>query len=78
MLPDNGGAALFDKRMKGGVANPAMFFRRWLADPLQIRSIIPSPLAAGAALVWAYRQRGVRHSAGAGAGGGAAAVHRRH
>ncbi len=42
MLPDNGGAALFDERMKQGVANPAMFFRRWLANPLQMGSIIPS------------------------------------
>ncbi len=42
MLPDNGGAAIFDEQMKRGVANPAMFFRRWLANPLQMGSIIPS------------------------------------
>src|SRR5690242_7776382 len=141
MLPDNGGAAVFDDRAKRGVANPAMFFRRWLANPLQMGSIIPSSdalcrrvvrhtrraadeavlelgagtgvvfpgapggrraggttdrcgdrardgptpaaraarragdrggraaaaLAAGAALAWAYRQRGVRHTPGAAA-----------
>ena len=42
MLPDNGSAAVFDDRAKRGVANPAMFFRRWLANPLQMGSIIPS------------------------------------
>jgi len=28
-----------------GVANPAMFFRRWLANPLQMGSIVPSSRA---------------------------------
>jgi phosphatidylethanolamine/phosphatidyl-N-methylethanolamine N-methyltransferase len=42
MLPDNSGAAVLDDRAKRGVANPGMFFRRWLANPLQMGSIIPS------------------------------------
>jgi phosphatidylethanolamine/phosphatidyl-N-methylethanolamine N-methyltransferase len=33
------------KRPKRGAANPAMFFRRWLANPLQMGSVIPSSAA---------------------------------
>jgi phosphatidylethanolamine/phosphatidyl-N-methylethanolamine N-methyltransferase len=34
-----------------GAANPAMFFRRWLANPLQMGSIVPSSPALCARLV---------------------------
>ena len=36
------GTAALDPRVKRAIANPAMFFRRWLANPLQMGSIIPS------------------------------------
>ena len=39
------GVATFDGRVRRGVANPAMFFRRWLANPLQMGSLIPSSSA---------------------------------
>jgi phosphatidylethanolamine/phosphatidyl-N-methylethanolamine N-methyltransferase len=39
------GVATFDGRVRRGVANPAMFFRRWLANPLQMGSVIPSSSA---------------------------------
>jgi phosphatidylethanolamine/phosphatidyl-N-methylethanolamine N-methyltransferase len=32
-------------RQAAGVANPVMFFRRWLANPLQMGSVIPSSAA---------------------------------
>ncbi len=34
-----------DPQLKHGVAHPAMFFRRWLANPLQMGSVIPSSAA---------------------------------
>ncbi len=37
--------ATLDRRERRGVANPAMFFRRWLANPLQMGSMIPSSAA---------------------------------
>ena len=37
--------ATLDRRVRRGVANPAMFFRRWLANPLQMGSVIPSSAA---------------------------------
>ena len=40
--------------VKRRVANPAMFFRRWLANPLQMGSVIPSSAA--------LCQRLVRHT----------------
>ncbi len=39
------GVATLDGRVRRGVANPAMFFRRWLANPLQMGSLIPSSSA---------------------------------
>jgi phosphatidylethanolamine/phosphatidyl-N-methylethanolamine N-methyltransferase len=36
---------LVDRHMQSRVANPAMFFRRWLANPLQMGSVIPSSAA---------------------------------
>lgn len=42
---DSDGTAALDPRMKRAIANPAMFFRRWLANPLQMGSIIPSSAA---------------------------------
>lgn len=39
------GVATLDGRVRRGVANPAMFFRRWLANPLQMGSVIPSSSA---------------------------------
>src|SRR4051794_1707944 len=36
------GALALAPRRKRGIANPAMFFRRWLANPLQMGSVIPS------------------------------------
>jgi phosphatidylethanolamine/phosphatidyl-N-methylethanolamine N-methyltransferase len=37
--------AILHARVRRGVANPAMFFRRWLANPLQMGSVIPSSAA---------------------------------
>lgn len=42
MIPDATGVAALDTDTRRGVANPTMFFRRWLANPLQMGSIIPS------------------------------------
>lgn len=42
MTPGNDGAAVLASRAQRGVANPVMFFRRWLANPLQIGSVVPS------------------------------------
>jgi phosphatidylethanolamine/phosphatidyl-N-methylethanolamine N-methyltransferase len=42
MFPDSGGAAALLPRTNRSIANPIMFFRRWLANPLQMGSIIPS------------------------------------
>lgn len=42
MIPATGGAAVLDTEARRSVANPAMFFRRWLSNPLQMGSIIPS------------------------------------
>jgi phosphatidylethanolamine/phosphatidyl-N-methylethanolamine N-methyltransferase len=36
---------LADRHMQSRVANPVMFFRRWLANPLQMGSVIPSSAA---------------------------------
>jgi len=36
------GTVTLDVEARNGVANPVMFFRRWLANPLQMGSIIPS------------------------------------
>ena len=40
--PAGDGTATLDPRGKRSVANPMMFFRRWLANPLQMGSVIPS------------------------------------
>ena len=37
----SGGTAMLDMEVRRDVANPAMFFRRWLANPLQMGSVIP-------------------------------------
>ena len=39
------GIATIDTIPKRDVANPAMFFRRWLANPLQMGSVVPSSAA---------------------------------
>jgi phosphatidylethanolamine/phosphatidyl-N-methylethanolamine N-methyltransferase len=52
--PGSDGSAALDDRMRHGTANPAMFFRRWLANPLQMGSVIPSSAA--------LCQRIVRHT----------------
>ena len=41
-LPNSCGATVFDTRVKQDVANPTMFFRRWLANPLRMGSVVPS------------------------------------
>ncbi len=48
------GIAMLRTGVKRRVANPAMFFRRWLANPLQMGSVIPSSAA--------LCQRIVRHT----------------
>lgn len=48
------GAATLDVEERRDIANPAMFFRRWLANPLQMGSVIPSSAA--------LCQRIVRHT----------------
>src|SRR5262245_17169402 len=45
ITPGHDGAALLNPEAKRSTANPAMFFRRWLANPLQMGSIIPSSAA---------------------------------
>jgi len=45
MLPRSDGSTVVDAIPQRGVANPAMFFRRWLANPLQMGSIVPSSAA---------------------------------
>lgn len=40
------------------VANPAMFFRRWLANPLQMGSIVPSSRALCDRIVRQVRRKG--------------------
>jgi phospholipid N-methyltransferase len=47
MIADNNVSATSHPRGRRGMANPAMFFRRWLAIPLQMRSVVrPSGLCA--------------------------------
>jgi len=58
MPPGRDGATAIDVRLKRSSANPAMFFRRWLANPLQMGSIIPSSPALCKQIV--------RHARGAG------------
>ena len=38
-------------KMPHGIANPAMFLRRWLANPLQMGSVIPSSAALSRRIV---------------------------
>src|ERR1700749_3381357 len=42
MFPDSGGAAALLRRTNRNIANPLRFFRRWLANPFQMGSVIPS------------------------------------
>ncbi len=42
LLPANDGSAALAPQPKRDIANPGMFFRRWLANPLQMGSVIPS------------------------------------
>ncbi len=42
MIPTNDGTAVLASREQRGIANPVLFFRRWLANPLQMGSVIPS------------------------------------
>jgi len=39
------GTATWTPADRRGAANPAMFFRRWLANPIQMGSVIPSSSA---------------------------------
>jgi phosphatidylethanolamine/phosphatidyl-N-methylethanolamine N-methyltransferase len=39
------GTTALNSRVRRGVADPALFFRRWLANPLQMGSVIPSSAA---------------------------------
>jgi phosphatidylethanolamine/phosphatidyl-N-methylethanolamine N-methyltransferase len=52
------GIATLDERVRRGVANPAMFFRRWLANPLQMGSVIPSSSALCQRIVKHTRRTG--------------------
>ena len=45
MNTDADDVAAFGEPLRRGVANPAMFFRRWLANPLQMGSVVPSSAA---------------------------------
>jgi phosphatidylethanolamine/phosphatidyl-N-methylethanolamine N-methyltransferase len=45
MSADNYGTATPYPHVRRGVANPALFFRRWLVNPLQMGSVIPSSAA---------------------------------
>jgi phosphatidylethanolamine/phosphatidyl-N-methylethanolamine N-methyltransferase len=40
-----GATTAASQRLKQGTANPVMFFRRWLANPLQMGSVVPSSAA---------------------------------
>jgi phospholipid N-methyltransferase len=52
--------ATLHARVRRGVANPAMFFRRWLANPLQMGSVIPSSAALCQRIVKHTRHAGTR------------------
>ena len=52
------GITTLDVEARRDVANPAMFFRRWLANPLQMGSVIPSSAALCERIV-----RHTRHAA---------------
>ena len=52
------GIATSDPKMPHGIANPAMFFRRWLANPLQMGSVIPSSAALCRRIVLHTRRAG--------------------
>jgi len=45
------GAVVLDDHGKRSIANPTMFFRRWLANPLQMGSVVPSSAALCARVV---------------------------
>jgi len=45
------GRTLSVRRAQDRVANPGMFFRRWLANPLQMGSVVPSSPALCARIV---------------------------
>src|SRR3974390_3481033 len=45
MNSSSDGAAVIAPRARYPTANPLMFFRRWLAHPLQMGSIVPSSAA---------------------------------
>ena len=52
------GTAALAAPLKRGIANPAMFFRRWLANPLQMGSVIPSSAALCQRIVHHARRSG--------------------
>jgi len=54
MSSSSDGAAVVASRAGYSTANPLMFFRRWLANPLQMGSVVPSSAA--------LCQRVVRHT----------------
>jgi phosphatidylethanolamine/phosphatidyl-N-methylethanolamine N-methyltransferase len=45
MNSSGSGTATLAPPIRRGIANPVMFFRRWLANPLQMGSVIPSSAA---------------------------------
>ena len=45
MDASSGGTAVIGSREPGSTANPLLFFRRWLANPLQMGSVVPSSAA---------------------------------
>ncbi len=45
MNPGTDGSAVLLRQTRQATANPGMFFRRWLANPLQMGSIVPSSAA---------------------------------
>ncbi len=45
IMASAGDGSTTNESQQRGTANPAMFFRRWLANPLQMGSVIPSSAA---------------------------------
>jgi phosphatidylethanolamine/phosphatidyl-N-methylethanolamine N-methyltransferase len=74
MTGGNDGAAISDPRVTRGVANPALFFRRWLVNPLQMGVVIPSP----AALCWRIVRHTKRIAAIEAVAPGRSFLHRKH
>lgn len=58
MVPGSDGSTTVGAQPQRDVANPAMFFRRWLANPLQMGSVIPSSTALCQRVVRQIRRGG--------------------